>query len=414
MTRWLRQIGQAFVLTGTAVVAAVLLNVIALAAALIPIWVGIPFLIASVRWLRALAGWHRRVAGEILGEEVPEAYAPLPGRLFARLTTVLGDPSTWRDFGWTLANSVAGVTLLGLPTSAFLAGVWYLLYPLLFALTPPGAISGHLFFETHTQLASFVLVPFGVVSMGLSYWLAPRMLRAYAVLTRRLLAPGERARLQARVQQLAESRADSNDLQATELRRIERDLHDGAQARLVAMGMTLGAADKLLEDDPAAARVLLGEARDASAKALNELRDLVRGIHPPVLADRGLGDAVRALVLDSGLRAEVDVDVPGRAPAPVESAAYFAVSEVVANAVKHAAAERIRIDIGHTRGRLRISVTDDGRGGASPAAGSGLRGIQRRLGAFDGVLELSSPPGGPTIVTMEIPCALSSQKTSSC
>jgi signal transduction histidine kinase len=291
--------------------------------------------------------------------------------------------------------------------------VWYLLYPLLYALAPAGSISGHLLFETTSQLGAFVTLPIGVLCMAMSRWSAGRMIAAHARFTKNFLAPSERSLLQARVQQLTESRADSNDLQANELRRIERDLHDGAQARLVAMGMTLGAAAKLVEDNPSAAVALLNEARDSSAKALNEIRDLVRGIHPPVLADRGLGDAVRALVLDTKLRAEVTVELPHRLPAPVESAAYFAVSEAVANAAKHSGAQRIWIDLSHADDRLRVCVTDDGAGGADLSAGSGLRGIERRLGAFDGVLALSSPPGGPTMVTMEIPCALSSQKTSS-
>ncbi|MYW48254.1 histidine kinase, partial [Streptomyces sp. SID161] len=191
------------------------------------------------------------------------------------------------------------------------------------------------------------------------------------------------------------------------LRRIERDLHDGAQARLVAMGMDLGTVEMLVERDPAQAKKLIAQARRNSAEALEELRDLVRGIHPPVLAERGLGDAVRALALRLPLPAEVTVELPGRADAPVESAAYFAVSEVLTNAVKHAGADRIWIDVHHADGRLRVTVTDNGRGGAVIGAGSGLAGVERRLGTFDGVLAVSSPAAGPTMVTMEIPCALS-------
>ena len=222
------------------------------------------------------------------------------------------------------------------------------------------------------------------------------------------------AQLALRVRHLAETRSEAIDTGAAEMRRIERDLHDGAQARLVAMGMTLDAAGQLIDSNPAAARALLLEARDTSAKALAELRDLVRGIHPPVLADRGLGDAVRALAMDSPLRARLASDLPGRLPAPVESAAYFAVSELLANVSKHAGASQAWIDIRYTDGMLRVGVSDNGRGGADPSRGTGLRGIERRVAAFDGVLALSSPPGGPTAVTMEIPCALSSPKTFSC
>ena len=246
--------------------------------------------------------------------------------------------------------------------------------------------------------------------MASAQWL----LRAYFGLVRSMLAPTGQAELALRVSHLAQTRSETLDSGATEIRRIERDLHDGAQARLVAMGMTLGAAEELIESSPEAARALLIEARESSARALAELRALVRGIHPPVLADRGLADAVRALALDSGLNVEVSGALPGRPQAPVESAAYFAVSELLANVSKHASARQTWIDMRHERGMLRVDVIDDGQGGADPAQGSGLHGIERRLAAFDGILALNSPPGGPTVMTMEIPCALSSPKTSSC
>ena len=155
---------------------------------------------------------------------------------------------------------------------------------------------------------------------------------------------------------------------------MERDLHDGAQARLVALGMSLRAAERLIPASPQAAQSP-GRPRPSrtSSKALTELRDLVRGIHPPVLADRGLGDAVRALALDTPLRTETDIDLPGRLDAPVESACYFAVAEALTNAVKHSGARHAQIRMQHARGMLRIEVTDDGGGGADPARGTGLR-----------------------------------------
>jgi signal transduction histidine kinase len=247
-----------------------------------------------------------------------------------------------------------------------------------------------------------------------------------------LLGPTTQARQDAlahRVARLTESRADAVDTQAAELRRIERDLHDGAQARLVAMGMNLGAAEALLDLHPEAARALLIEARESSAKALTELRELVRGIHPPVLADRGLGDAVRALALDSPLPVSVTADLPGRLEPAVESAAYFAISELLTNVAKHAHAHTVRIDLWYRDRRLRVTCADDGQGGAvvGPSdavpgqvagarvrsGGSGLAGIERRIGTFDGIMAVHSPAGGPTTVTLEIPCASSSAKTSS-
>jgi signal transduction histidine kinase len=225
------------------------------------------------------------------------------------------------------------------------------------------------------------------------------------------LAPVPSARLTARVHELAATRADVVDAQAAELRRIERDLHDGAQARLASLGMTIGLAEELLADDPDAARRLLAEARESSGRALVELRDLVRGIHPPVLAERGLAGAVQALALRLPLPATVEADLDGRPSAPVESAAYFVVAEALANLAKHSGARTAGICLHHADGRLTIVVRDDGAGGADPRAGTGLRGIQRRVAAFDGTMVISSPIGGPTVVTVEVPCELSSPRT---
>jgi signal transduction histidine kinase len=226
-----------------------------------------------------------------------------------------------------------------------------------------------------------------------------------------MLAPS-RATLERRVAEVSASRSESIDHSAAELRRIERDLHDGAQARLVALGMNLGLAQELMSKDPDAAANLLAEARTVTTSALGDLRSVVRGIHPPVLADRGLAGAVQALALDMSLPVSVTIVLPGRPPAPVESAVYFATSELLANIGKHAAARRAVIDVGHDGRALRVVVSDDGRGGASLDAGSGLAGVVRRLAVFDGTMDVVSPVGGPTVVTLEVPCALSSPRTS--
>ena len=156
----------------------------------------------------------------------------------------------------------------------------------------------------------------------------------------------------------------------------------------------------------------MAEARESSSQALTDLRDLVRGIYPPVLADRGLADAIRALALDVPLPVELDIDLPGAVELPVASAVYFSVAEALANVTKHAGARSVRIQLSQASGLLRAQVTDDGCGGADPAQGTGLAGVERRLAAFDGILAVSSPPGGPTIVVIEVPCASSSPKTS--
>jgi len=248
----------------------------------------------------------------------------------------------------------------------------------------------------------------GLVLLACGAWLVPRTIGVHSGLARR---NGE---LMNRVRRLTMTRVDAVDTAAAELRRVERDLHDGAQARLIALGISLRASERLIRTDPAAAAALIAESRENSARALAELRALVRGIHPPVLTERGLGDGIRALALDSPVATTVDIDLPGSLPAPVEAAGYFAVAEALANAAKHAGARSVHIRAAHAAGALRIEVSDDGAGGADPARGSGLRGIERRLGTFDGVLAVSSPPGGPTIIVIEVPCALSSPKISSC
>jgi signal transduction histidine kinase len=215
-----------------------------------------------------------------------------------------------------------------------------------------------------------------------------------------------------RVDVLTRTRQDALDVQVAEMRRVERDLHDGAQARLVSLGMSLGLADELLDSDPEEARRLLAEARNAAGDALGDLRALVRGILPPVLADRGLAGAVQALALASPVPVELTVELPAeRFEAPVESAAYFAVSEAITNVIKHSGARSAWVRVHQADGVLSMVVADDGRGGAEPEKGSGLRGIEHRLEAFDGTMQISSPSGGPTVVTMEVPCAPSSPRT---
>src|ERR1700691_5549915 len=242
-------------------------------------------------------------------------------------------------------------------------------------------------------------------------WLFPRTIGAHS---RGKPTTGHEVELAGRVQRLTETRGHALDAAAAQLRRIERDLHDGAQTRLVALGMNLRALERMLPASPEAARALATEAIETSARALSDLRLLVRGIYPPVLADRGLGHAVRALALDTALPVELDIDLPGRLTAPVESACYFAVAEAFANAVKHSAARRIHLRIEHADDLLRIELSDDGVGAADPANGTGLSGVERRLGTFDGILAVSSPPGGPTMIAMEVPCRLLSPKISSC
>ncbi|MFF2081850.1 sensor histidine kinase [Kitasatospora sp. NPDC058162] len=379
--------------------------------------------------VRRTADRTRRFLQRWYGIRLPVVYQPMPqlelderghwwtGYSYHRSQTVakyaqlvhwgLRDRTTRAEMLWLVVNPVAAAVLGGAVVLLIVLGGAFALG----GVVPAdgfGPLSARM-----TRVTLSMLLGIGMVLAGIL--LAPHAVRGYVEAARRVLDQDGRAthaQLTKRVAELTETRADAVGSQAAELRRIERDLHDGAQARLVAIGMTLGTIEHLMDTDQAAARELLSEARQSSARALQELRDLVRGIHPPVLAERGLGDAVCELALDSALPTEVFVSLPDRLPAPVEAAVYFSISELLANAAKHSEAEQVWVDILYRAGSLRVTVTDDGVGVADPSQGTGLRGIERRLGTFDGVLAIDSTSGGPTTITLELPCELSSQRTS--
>lgn len=406
-----------------------LLSLLALAVALVgglvvatllflPVGAGFPLLPPAAKALRALSDRGRRWATGWTGIGISPPDPLTVDRAAShrtRVAGVLGNEGFWRDLAWAWLEPLTGGLLVAVPLALVEYGAFgALVQPLVWRRLGDGNWYAFIPVEsTATMLAALVL---GLVFIAVGAYSAPAVLRLHARWGRRLLSAPRTAELTRRVEQLTDTRTEALDIQAAELRRIERDLHDGAQARLVALGMALDRAARLIDSDPAAARALLADGRQTSARALQDLRELVRGIHPPVLADRGLGDAVRSLALDSFLDVHVDDRLPGRLPAPVESAAYFAVNELLANAAKHSGAGCVSVLLEHREGALlRIAVADDGRGGADESAGgTGLRGVRRRLGTFDGILVLHSPQGGPTTVTMEIPCALSSPKTSSC
>lgn len=345
---------------------------VALGGVLAVITVGVPLLLLAVPALRWIAERHRSMAARVLGHDVPAGYLPTEGLSpLRRVRTWAVDPMTWRDLLWVLVSVTVGFALA-------------LLTVLMLVLVVTGAF----------------------------WWYgAPQVMRLRASLDRTLLTRGHTEQLEQRVVDLAASRADTVDHNASELRRVERDLHDGAQARLVAVGMTLGLADDLFARDPDGAHRLLVEARETNSAALADLRAVVRGIHPPVLADRGLAGAVEALGLDMALPVHVRATLDGRPPAPVESAVYFTISECLTNVGKHAQATMAWVELTHGDGVLRAVVGDDGRGGADPRHGSGMLGVMRRLSAFDGTMVFSSPVLGPTLITLEIPCVLSSPRT---
>ncbi|MEU6548845.1 histidine kinase [Streptomyces sp. NPDC046915] len=340
--------------------------------------VGIWLLPETVLLIRRIAGAKRAMTFAWTGRRIPEAYQPITGPLRQRLRTAVRDPGTLTDLRWMVASYVYGaLILLALPLWAVglvVDGMWCGLL----GRTP-------------------VVLP-----------LITRIADLEAGWSQALLRPSPKALLAARVEELAATRADAVAAHEAELRRIERDLHDGAQARLVALSMRIGLALRAYGRDPEAARKLLVEAHDHAQEALTELRHVVRGIHPPILTDRGLAGAVRALAASSGL--DVTVQVGGgleegpRPPAAVEAAAYFAVAEALTNAAKHSGGRRATVRLERLRGGLRATVSDDGRGGAEEHGGTGLLGIRRRVAALDGEVTVTSPAGGPTVIDVELPC----------
>jgi signal transduction histidine kinase len=362
--------------------------------------------------VRARANLARRLAGHY-GAPIAVPYKPRTGRGGPLKTyqRIVSDQATWRDLAWLLPGAIIGLALGVLSLALPLYGVEGVLLIPLWIWLGTGTYGYGVIWPIDSVGDGFLSLPQGAMIVAIGVAAAPYLRRADALFARLLLAPTQAAELRLRVAELTVTRADTVDAQAAELRRIERDLHDGAQARLVSLGMTIGLAAEIVDRDPEAARRLMVEARDASSSALVELRHLVRGIHPPVLAERGLDGAVRALALTLPILVNVDSDVTGRLATPVESAAYFAVAEALTNVIRHSGATFAYVVLRQLEEVLRIEVGDDGHGGADPSAGTGLTGIGRRLAAFDGTMALASPPGGPTVVTMELPCVLSSPKT---
>ncbi|GAA4569268.1 sensor histidine kinase [Planotetraspora kaengkrachanensis] len=293
------------------------------------------------------------------------------------------DPAVWRDLRFAVIAPITMGVTAAIPPAGVAAAV--------LALTQP----------------AFSVRLVGLLGLVVAVAGAPYAWRVVEPVAVRFLRASAEMALADRVDELTAQRADTTVAQAAEIRRIERDLHDGAQARLVALGLSLATVEKLMESDPDQAKALLRDARAGAATSLTELRDLVRGINPPVLTERGLVDAVRALALDSPLEAAVSADVQLRLDPPIESAVYFGVAELMTNAVKHAHAARARISIAQDRDGtgIVVDVEDDGRGGAGVRDGGGLAGLRRRLAVFDGTVEITSPVGGPTQVRMVIPCA---------
>lgn len=384
---------------GTALLALVVLLWLAVTAVTSVVGVGLLMAPVLLRALHALAGRER---GR-LARRGPEVAAPEPPP--TRLRAALVDPTTRRELGWLVRHSTVGALLGLLGVLLPVLAVRDTAFPLYWTLMPEGATATSVGMgNARTWPDALAVTLLGVGWIAIILGLGPGMARLQSGPGRRLLSAGPDADLSLRVAELTATRAAALDAHATELRRIERSLHDGAQNRLVSVTVLVGAARRMAARDPAGADELLERAQSAAEQALAELRTVARGILPPVLADRGLAGALSGLAADCAVPCRIDVDVPGRCAASVEATAYFVVAEALTNIAKHSGAGQAVVTARGRGGRLLLRVEDDGRGGAEADGGTGLTGIRRRVAAHDGSLSLASPPGGPTVLEVVLPC----------
>ncbi|MBF8185507.1 sensor domain-containing protein [Nonomuraea sp. K274] len=385
---------------GTSILAMV--TVVLLVVTLLACLVGVGLLLVpmALRGLRAVANRERAR----LSRWGPEIIAP--ERTPAGLRGALADRTVRREAGWVVAHATSGLALglvgLTFPVHAVQDATFWLWW---WVLPPEEAATGALELwivrDLPSALGVAVLAPIGI---AVTMIVAPGMARLQAWPGRRLLAPDPDTDLTLRVAQLTATRAAALDAHATELRRIERSLHDGTQNRLVAVNVLLGAGLRALEGTPSAAREPLERAQGAAEQALAELRGVVRSILPPVLTDRSLADALTGLATSCPLPCRIDADIPARAAASVEATTYFVVAEALTNIAKHSQARQAAVKVRRHVDRLHVQIIDDGRGGADERRGSGLVGMRRRVEAHDGTFLLDSPPGGPTVLQVSLHC----------
>ncbi len=369
--------------------------------------IGVPVAMASSEILRWCAELERRRARLVDARPIRGTYRPNGPNFMATVRTFAVDGRRWRDLGYHVIQfpvSVAGFCVAVTTWAAALAMAFYPVYSWALPSDRGDDVSAWLERQLGTVPATVLIMLVGVALIPVAYVVCRAMTRVAVELTRLLLGD-DQEQLKARVSHLEQTRSGAGDASTAELRRIERDLHDGAQARMVAVAMDLGMAEERMESDPDGARELVQGARAEARRALTEMRDLVRGIAPSVLADRGLEAALTSLTARAPVDVTLTVELPRRPPASAETAAYFVVAEALANLGKHAAATRCAIAVDVIDRDLRVRIEDDGVGDARIGDDGGLRGLRDRVAALDGRLELTSPSGGPTILEARIPCA---------
>ncbi|MFI6282287.1 sensor histidine kinase [Streptomyces sp. NPDC050988] len=385
-------------------------TMVSLGAGLLVTFLGIPVLAAGLAGCRGLGALERTRARALLGLDVA---APEPLRMtkqgpMAWMGAMLKSGASWRHLLYSVLHFPWAVFAFSVAISFWAYGWAMLTYPLWFWLFPVyggqdglqlyGDQGHSIYLDNPFEITVTALV--GLLLTMATPWIVRALTQVDRLLVHGLLGP---SKLATRVVELESDRGVVIDTAAADLRRIERDLHDGAQARLVALAMDLGLAKEKLTEDPQAAARMVGEAHGEVKTALQELRDLARGIHPAVLTDRGLDAALSSVASRCTVPVQVEVDLPARPAPAIEGIAYFTVSELLQNISKHSKATRASVDVWRIENRLMIQVVDNGVGGADVAGGSGLAGLAERLDAVDGILVVDSPAAGPTRITAELP-----------
>ncbi|NKQ28850.1 sensor histidine kinase [Streptomyces galbus] len=385
-------------------------TMVALGAGLLVTFLGVPVLAAALAGCRGFGTLERARARGLLRLEVaePEPLRPRGRGLFAWMGAVLKSGTSWRHLLYAVLQLPWSTFSFVVAVNFWVYGWALLTYPLWFWVFPMYGGQGGLQLYGDEQHSVYLDNPFEIAvtaAVGLLFTLAtPWIVRALTtvdrVMVHGLLGP---SKLASRVVELESDRGVVVDTAAADLRRIERDLHDGAQARLVNLAMDLGLAKEKLREDPQEAARMVDEAHGEVKTALQELRDLARGIHPAVLTDRGLDAALSSVASRCTVPVRVEVDLAERPAPAIEGIAYFTVSELLQNVSKHSGARGASVEVWRAGDRLMVQVVDDGTGGADAAGGSGLAGLAERLDAVDGILVVDSPAGGPTRVTAELP-----------
>jgi signal transduction histidine kinase len=382
----------------------VIVTGIALGAGLAITFLGVVVLFATLQFVRLVSVIERSRAKALLGADIANPFAPL-GDIkgwWPRLKAVLADAALWKGVVYCVIALPIGiitftfaVTFWAIALGGVTAPIWATIEAMVGANNPHG--------WAYVGITAGTFVG-GIVFLIVTPWVVHGLAVMDRGLIRGLLGADRNAQLQRRVTQLEVSKSASLDVAEAERTRIERDLHDGVQPRLVVAAMDLGLArEKAAGTDPEVV-ALIERAQDETKQAIAELRELVRGIHPAVLTDRGLDAALSSLAARCPVPVTVQVNLDERPPAPVESAAYFIVAESLTNIAKHSDAKHARVNVNRDDGMLRVEVTDDGRGGARTEPGGGLVGLADRVRSLEGTFRVASPEGGPTTILAELPC----------